>query len=81
MVAFQKFFFTWKCIKKKLFYFLKVIFKISASKWFENTKKILIWSKEKIKIKIQNLEKNAFEKQKQTEFYETWLKKHVKTAS
>jgi hypothetical protein len=27
------------------FYFLKIIFYISTSKWFENTKNILIWSK------------------------------------
>jgi len=26
------------------FYFLKIIFDISTSKWFENTKNILIWS-------------------------------------
>jgi hypothetical protein len=30
---------------KYFFYFLKIIFDISASKWSENTKKILIWSK------------------------------------
>jgi len=39
--------FTWKCIKI-FFYFLKIIFYISASKWSENTKKILIWSKKNI---------------------------------
>ena len=33
------------------FYFLKIIFDISASKWSENTKNISIWSKEK-KIQI-----------------------------
>jgi len=44
------------------------------------TQKILIWSKEKNK-KISNFFKNAFETQKQTGFYETQLKKHVKTTS
>jgi hypothetical protein len=43
-------------------------------------KKKLIWSKEKNK-KILNFEKSAFETKKQTEFYETPLKKHLKTAS
>jgi len=45
--------FTWKCIKIIYFYFLKIIFDINASKWSKRTKKILIWSKEKNKIKIQ----------------------------
>jgi hypothetical protein len=43
-------------------------------------KKKLIWSKEKNK-KISNLKKNVFKTQKQIDFYETQLKKHVKTAS
>jgi len=30
------------------FYFLKIIFDINALKWYENTKKILIWKKFKI---------------------------------
>jgi hypothetical protein len=42
-----KIFFIRKYIKINFFYFLKIIFNISTSKWFENTKKILIWSKEK----------------------------------
>ena len=36
-----------KYIKMIFFYFLKIIFYISALKWFENNNKILIWSKEK----------------------------------
>jgi hypothetical protein len=32
------------------------------------------------KQKILKLKKNAFETQKQTRFYKTWLKKHAKTA-
>jgi hypothetical protein len=62
------------------FYFLKIIFDVSASKWSKNTKKILIWSKEKNK-KLSIFFKNAFERQKQTVFYETQLKKYIKTAS
>jgi hypothetical protein len=52
------------------FYFLKIIFDVSASKWSKKTKKILIWSKEKNK-KLSIFFKNVFEKQKQTVFYET----------
>jgi hypothetical protein len=70
--------FTWKCIKIIFFYFLKIIFDINTSKQYENTKNISIWSK---KIKIIIFFKNAFETQKQTGFYETQLKKYVKTAS
>jgi hypothetical protein len=73
-------FFTCKCIKIIIFYFLKIIFYNSASKWSENTKKILIWSKEKNKKKLIFF-KSAFKTQKQTRFYETQLKKHVKAAS
>ena len=65
--------------QNNFFYFLKIIFDISVSKWSENTKKKLIWSKENNK-KISNFENNVFETQKQTDFYETQLKKHVKTA-
>ena len=102
-------FFTWKCIKIIFFfYFKKIIFDISASKWFENTKNISIWSKEifflkkiifdtsvskwfektqkiyqfeakKKNTKFLNFFKSTFETLKQTEFYETQLKKHVKT--
>jgi hypothetical protein len=68
---------VWKCscgyflkcflFKKYQFFFnfLKIIFDISASKWSKNTKKILIWSKEKNK-KISIFFKSAFEIQKQT---------------
>jgi len=52
-----------KMYQNIFFYFLKINFDISASKWSENTKKILIWSKEKNK-KILNFEKSAFETQK-----------------
>jgi hypothetical protein len=61
------------------FYFLKIIFDISVLKWFKNTKKILIWSREKNK-KNKNFFNSAFETKKQTVFYETQLKKYVKTA-
>jgi len=62
-------FFTWKYIK--IIFFKKIIFNISVSKWSENTKKKLIWSKN---TKILNFEKNVFETQKQIEFYEIQLK-------
>jgi len=39
--------FNLEIYQNNFFYFLKIIFEISASKWFKNTKKILIWSKEK----------------------------------
>ena len=39
-----------------------------------------IQKKIKVKKKKFNFEKNTFETQKQTKFYETQLKKHVKTA-
>jgi hypothetical protein len=44
------------------FYFFKIIFDISASKWSKNKKK-LIWNKEKNKINL-NFFKNIFETQK-----------------
>ena len=43
-VAFQ-ITFRAKMHQNDFFYFLKIIFDISTSKWFENTKNILIWSK------------------------------------
>jgi predicted membrane-bound dolichyl-phosphate-mannose-protein mannosyltransferase len=36
-----------KIYQNNIFYFFKIIFDISKSKWSENTKNILIWSKEK----------------------------------
>ena len=48
------------------FYFLKIIFDISASKWSENTKKI-IWSKEKNKKNL-NFKKNDFETKNKQNF-------------
>jgi hypothetical protein len=45
---------------------LKIIFDINALKWFENTKNILIWSKQKNK-RISNFFKKTFETQKQTD--------------
>ena len=73
-VVFQNAFYL-EMYQNIFFYFLKIIFDISASKWSENTKNISIWSKEK-EFKIF---KNAFETQKHTDFYETQLKKHAKT--
>ena len=61
--------------QNNFFYFFKIIFDISASKWSENTKTILIWSKKKLIFF-----KSAFEIQKQIEFYEIQLQKHIKTA-
>jgi hypothetical protein len=58
VVAFQKYF-LFEMYKNNFFYFLKIIFDIRASKWSENTKKI-IWSKEKNR-KFSNFEKNNFE--------------------
>jgi len=36
--------------QNNIFYFLKINFDISTLKWSENTKNILIWSKEKNKF-------------------------------
>ena len=74
-----KMLFTWKCIKIIYFYFKKIIFDISASKWFKNTKKNI--NLKQIKKRLSIFFKSAFETQKQTVFYETQLKKHVKTVS
>ena len=49
------------------FYFFKIIFDISVSKWFENTKNILIWSKEKNKKNLIFF-KNIFKTQKQIRY-------------
>jgi hypothetical protein len=47
-------FFTQKYIE--IFFFLKkIIFDISTSKWFENTKNILIWNKKKFKIFFKSI--------------------------
>jgi len=61
---FFKVFFYLEMYQNNIFYFLKIIFDISVSKWFTNTKKLLIWSKEKNK-KISNFFKNIFKTQKQ----------------
>jgi len=63
MIVFQSIFYS-EMYQNNIFYFLKIIFDISALKWSKNTKKILIWSKEKNK-KILKFFKNAFEIQKQ----------------
>ena len=47
---FLKYFFKKYILKWCFFIFLKIIFYISASKWSENNKKILIWSNKKILI-------------------------------
>jgi len=46
VVAFQKCFLLGNT-SKYFFYFLKIIFDISASKWYENTKKINLKSRKK----------------------------------
>jgi len=74
-VPFQNVFYLKMYQNNIFFYFLKIIFDISTSKWSENTKNISIWSKEKKSIFF----KSAFETQKQTGFYETQLKNHIKT--
>ena len=51
--------------QNNVFFFKKKSFLISAPKWSKNTKKILIWSKEKNKKNLIFF-KNAFETQKQT---------------
>ena len=51
-----------KMYQNNIFYFLKIIFDISALKWFKNTKKILIWNKKN--KNILNFFKNIFETQK-----------------
>jgi hypothetical protein len=50
-VAFQNVFCSKMYQNNIYFYFKKIIFNISISKWSENTKKILIWNKEKIRKK------------------------------
>jgi len=54
--------FTQKSVQIIFFYFLKIIFEISASKWFENIKNILLQSKKK----NFNFFKNIFEKHSHT---------------
>jgi len=54
--------FTQKSVSIIFFYFLKIIFKISASKWFENIKNISLQSKNK----NLNFFKNAFKKHSQS---------------
>jgi len=49
-----KVFFIKKMYQNNIFFiFKKIIFDINASKWSKNTKKILIWSKEKNKFFFQ----------------------------
>jgi hypothetical protein len=43
-VAFQSIFYLEMHQKNKFFYFLKIVFDISTSKWFKNTNKILFWN-------------------------------------
>jgi hypothetical protein len=76
--CFSKVRFTWKYIKI-IFLFYKNYF------WYQYIKiiwkyKKQIWSQEKNKKKL-NFKKSAFETQKQTKFYKTQLKKHVKIYS
>jgi hypothetical protein len=63
MIVFQSIFYS-EMYQNNIFYFFKIIFDISALKWSKNTKKILIWSKEKNQ-KFLKFFKNAFEIQKQ----------------
>jgi len=64
------------CKQIKIIFFKKIIFDTSALKWSENTKKNI-----NLKLKKLNFFKSVFETQKQTEFDETQLQKHVKTVS
>jgi hypothetical protein len=62
VVVFQNVFYLKMHQNNIFFYFLKIIFDINVSKWSENTKNILIWSKKN--KKYSNFFKNAFETQK-----------------
>jgi hypothetical protein len=62
VVVFQNVFYLKMHQNNIFFYFLKIIFDINVSKWSENTKNILIWSKKNKKYSI--FLKNAFETQK-----------------
>ena len=55
--CFSKYFSFQKTLKY-IFYFLKIIFDISISKWSENIKNILIWNKKKINLKKKTLPKH-----------------------
>jgi hypothetical protein len=56
---FFKVLFTQKSVSIIFFYFLKIIFEISTSKWFENIKNILLQSKKKIQIFLKALLKST----------------------
>jgi len=62
VVVFQNVFYLKMHQNNIFFYFLKIIFDINVSKWSENTKNILIWSKKN--KNYSNFFKNAFETQK-----------------
>jgi hypothetical protein len=62
VVVFQNVFYLKMHQNNIFFYFLKIIFDINVSKWSENTKNILIWSKKN--KKYSNFFKNAFKTQK-----------------
>ena len=47
---FFKVIFIWKCIKIIYFYFLKIIFNISASKWSKTLKNINLEQRKKLKL-------------------------------
>ena len=58
--------FTWKCIKIMYFYFLKIIFDISTSKWSKNTKN----SNSVLQNSVKKACKNRFMKTAfQTQFF------------
>jgi hypothetical protein len=76
-VAFQSVFYL-KMHWNNVFLFFKNYFWYQVSKWYKNTKKNINLKQRK---KNFNFFKSSFKIQKQTLFYETQLKKHVKTAS
>jgi len=71
VIAFQSVFHSEKCANN-IFYFLKIIFEINTSKWFENIKNILLQSKKK----KSNFFGSTFEKHSQIK---TWWKSKFKS--
>jgi hypothetical protein len=68
---FFKVLFTQKNMSIIFFYFLKIIFEINTSKWFENIKNILLQNKKKIQIFSEALLKST---PKQARSW--WWKRH-----
>jgi hypothetical protein len=81
VVDFFNVFFTYKYIKIIYFYFFKILFNLSASKWSKNTKNILIWSK-KIQIFLKTLLKRKNKQNHKDYFlYDSCMKYRCSTKS